>query len=300
MRIILSTPTGKIGNKIARQLLQEGEHDLVLLTRDPSKLEEEKAMGATVVKADLTIGNSLIGHLVDADVFFFLIPPGNKVGREREIFKQVATTVAQAIDQANLSRIVFMSSLGAHQHEGTGMILGLRDAEKILQKVTTDIAILRPGYLMENCFWVIDSILNEGIIKQPISGHAKMSFIATKDIAAKAVKLLTDTTWNGIHIKEILGPIMTFDEVAATIGEVCGRDVRHVKLTPEETMSYMTSDVVGFNADFVQEYIEVFEGMEKGLCFPEFPESAENVHLTSLADFTRTELTPLFEKSALG
>ncbi len=298
MRIAISTPTGQIGNQITKQLLEQGEHNLILLAREPAKLDNERAMGATVVKADLTNGATFVGPLTDADAFFFLIPQINYLGKEREIFNQIATNVAQAINQSNVSRIVFLSSLGAHHSEGTGGILGLHDAEQILRGLKADITILRPGYFMENCLWYIDSILKEGAIKQPISGSAKMSFIATRDIATKAVELLTDTSWKGIHIREIVGPVMTFDEVATTIGKECGRDVRHVKLTATQVMAQVEAGTVGFHADYVPEYIDSFECMEKGLLCPEFPESAEKISLTSLAEFARTELVPLFDKSA--
>lgn len=297
MRIAISTPTGQIGNKITRQLLEWGKHELVLLARNPASLDEEKSMGADVVKADLRNRESLVEPLRAADVFFFLIPPFNTGGEEREIYRQVVANVKHVIEQSGLSRMVLLSSLGAHHPEGTGAILGLHDAEQELRKLDMDIAFLRVGYLMENYFWVIDSILAKSAIELPISGETEMSFLATRDVATKAVELLDDTSWKGIQVKELVGCIMTFDEVASSISSACGRGVKHVKLTAEEVRQQVERGELGFHVDYLPEYMEVFECMEKGMTVPEFLQEAEMVILTTMDDFAREELVPLFNSA---
>lgn len=297
MRIAISTPTGQIGNKLTRKLLEQSGHELVLLARNPDKLKIELSMGAEIVKADLRNKISLIKPLTGADVFFFLIPPFNTEGKEREVYREIVENIKYAIEKSELSRMVFLSSLGAQHAQGTGAILGLHDAEQELRKMDIDAAFLRVGYLMENCFWVIDSIIKKGVIELPISGDVEMSFLATTDIATIAVELLTDMSWKGTHIKELLGPIMSFDEVASTIGQVCGREVRHVKQTAEDVRAEIERGNLGFHPDYLPEHIEVFECMEKDMAIPEFPNSAEIVMLTSLAEFARNELAPLCNKA---
>lgn len=274
-------------------LLEQNDHDLILLARQPNKLTEEMSMGATVTRTDLRDRSSLLEPLSDADAFFFLIPPFDTSGASRKISRGVVENVTDAIEQSKLKRVVLLSSLGAHHVGGTGPVLGLHDAEGALRGMDKDVAFLRVGYLMENCLWSMDSILERGVIELPISGHVEMSFVATKDVATKVVELLNDTEWKGTHIRELVGPVMTFEEAASIIGQECGREIRHRKQTAADIIRQVEAGILKFHVDYIPEHIEVFECMEKGMAVPEFPESAEHIAITSFAEFVRTELLPL-------
>ena len=52
MKIAITTPTGNIGRKLVKILLDDNSHELILLARDSKKLSSEEARGARISVGD--------------------------------------------------------------------------------------------------------------------------------------------------------------------------------------------------------------------------------------------------------
>lgn len=90
-----------------------------------------------------------------------------------------------------------------------------------------------------------------------------MPYVSTKDIARVAFHALTSPTPLGESIKTFGPELLTMDEVAATLSEVLGRKIEHVRLSPEErTKYYIGLGMPEFVAGFMTQ-LEV--GTAKGL-----------------------------------
>lgn len=296
MRIALSTPTGKIGNQLARKLLADGQHDLILLVRDPAKVADLTAQGATAVAGDLGDPAYLTKATAGAEAFFFLIPPKYDAP-DMLAWQQQVTKAGIAAAQAHpFKHVVLLSSVGAQHANGTGPIAGLHDAEEQFKTLGQPLTILRPGYFMENFFWSLESLANEGALHLPVLPDKAIPMIATQDIAQAAYDALTGPPPAGVAIRELSGPRQyTFPEAAQIIGAALGREAQYVPIPAEAAREYLLT--TGVSADTAIKFVEMYDGMNQGTVAYEGPAERIIAAPTSLETFAAQVLAPAARQS---
>ncbi|MFM0492257.1 NmrA family NAD(P)-binding protein, partial [Paraburkholderia graminis] len=139
--------------------------------------------------------------------------------------KSVIANYVEALDRTVPPRVVVLSSMGANRTSGLGMITALSLLEEGLRHLTLPIAYVRAGGFFENFLYGLH-VAKDGTLPvyyNPTS--RKSTMIATDDIGAEVVTLLTGPTWSGHRVVE-LGSMVSADEVAAQLGEVLQRDVK--------------------------------------------------------------------------
>lgn len=295
MKIAITTPTGHIGSQLTKLLLDRGGHQLTLLVRDPAKVAAHTARGAKAVKADLLNAAQVTAAFAGAEAVFLLAPPKADVADMRAYQNQIGDNFAAAVRANKIKRVVFLSSFGAQHKTGTGPIAGLHDIEQKLnaavKEVGGSITHLRPGSFMENWFMNVGSIKDQGAVYAPMKGDEKMPMIATADIAFVAADVLADTKWTGTNVRELLGPRdYTYAEGVKIIGDALGKPVKFVQVAPEQALQAMKS--MGLSANVASTYVEMYDGVQKGLVRPLESRNARNTTPTKLEDFARTQLAP--------
>jgi uncharacterized protein YbjT (DUF2867 family) len=86
-----------------------------------------------------------------AEGVYALLPPNFSSSRVRvDNNPPRANTIAAAVEAAGVSHVVLLSSVGAQQSDGTGPVLGLRNAETIFSRAKAAVTFVRAAYLMEN------------------------------------------------------------------------------------------------------------------------------------------------------
>jgi uncharacterized protein YbjT (DUF2867 family) len=94
-------------------------------------------------------------------------------------------------------------------------------------------ALVNPSF-MDNIARQVSVIKSQGMFFSPIDGDRKLPSVATRDIAAAATRLLLEDSWSGVDEVPSLGPEdLSFNEMAETISEVLGKDVRFQRNTFE-------------------------------------------------------------------
>ncbi len=291
MKIAITGPTGNIGRKLVKTLQGKEGVELILLARDARKLEEEQRFGATVIEGDLKDGVYLRRALEGVDTLFFLIPPDIAAKNVRAYYNHMTEHAACAVGSNKVSRVVLLSSLGAHLKEKTGPILGLHDAEWTFGQSDVDLFCLRPAYFMENLLAAVGSIQAGNAIYLPVSGSARTPMIATEDIAETAAAVLCDRSWTGKRVLELQGAAdVSFDEAAKTISQVIGREVQHIQVTAEQAFEALTG--MGLGEDYSKQLIELLESIDRGWLKPAQARSGENTTPTTFAEFARDILAP--------
>ncbi|MFQ5598496.1 MAG: NAD(P)H-binding protein [Nitrospiria bacterium] len=291
MKIAITGPSGQIGSKLVEKLLEREDVQLVLLARNAEKLQQVQMMGASVIEGDLNDGAYIRKATEGADALFFLIPPHIAAKNVRSYYNRITDHVVCAVGTNTIPRVVLLSAIGAHLTERTGPILGLRDAELSLMQSDAHLTCLRAGYFMENFLTAVGSIQQANAIYLPVSGSAKTSFIATRDIAAAAATVLADPAWSGKRVIELHGPAdLSFDEVAANISEAIGRVVKHVQVTAEQAVEAMCD--MGLGKDYAEQLAELHRSIDEGRLKPEQGRSADIAPSTTFAQFAREILAP--------
>ena len=294
MRILVNTPTGKVGRLVTRHLLDAGL-DLTLISRHPDKLS---GLGtrAPVVQGDLDDPAILDRATQGVDTMFW-VTPGLANPDYLRWNQDLAKLAVGTARRNGVKRAVVLSSISAQVPGGVGPISSLHQVEREFQAGFADLVILRPTFFMENHFASIASIATMGAIFAPIAGDVRFPQIATRDIAARAAALLGDGTWTGQRVLGLHGPAdLNYEQTAQNIGEALGRPVRFVQVTGDQAKQAMLGG--GLPAYVADAYVEMYGAMGSGVFQQAEPRSPETTTPTTLRQFTIDTLKPAIEAAA--
>jgi uncharacterized protein YbjT (DUF2867 family) len=227
---LLTGITGNVGGAAARGLLAKGKK-LRALVRDTQKAAAWADQGVELVKGDWNDKASIAAALKGVEAAYIMMPPTQVHSSGYPEAKAVAASFAQALRQSPPPKLVALSSFGAEKPSGLGLITPPRLLELALEEFSFPIAFIRAGGFFENYMYGLQAGMG-GTLPQFFSPtYRKVAHIATADIGALVVELLT-TEWSGRRVMELGTPVSP-DEIASAIGEVLGREVKALALPRE-------------------------------------------------------------------
>jgi len=216
--------TGRVGGATAQHLLAQGRK-VRALVRNREKAANWAVQGVELVDGDWNDAAAVERALEGVDGAFVMLPAVWAPSPDFREAKSVIANYVEALDRTVPPRVVVLSSMGANRTSGLGMITALSLLEEGLRHLTLPIAYVRAGGFFENFLYGLH-VAQDGTLPvyyNPTS--RKSTMIATDDIGAQVVTLLTGPTWSGHRVVE-LGSMVSADEVAAQLGEVLQRDVK--------------------------------------------------------------------------
>jgi uncharacterized protein YbjT (DUF2867 family) len=265
--IIVTGATGKTGSAIADILLEKGEKVRVV-GRSSERLKRFCDKGAEMAVGDQSDPVFLARAFSKADYVYLLIPPRFDAGDVRDYYNLMGDSAAFAIKDSGIKKVVFLSSLGAELESGTGPVIGLHDVEEKLKWLTgVAIAILRPGYFMENMLGTIPLIKNQRINGGSMVPNAPVTMIATRDIAMEAVKLLTEKAFSGVSILDLFGDRLTYTEATRHIGTAIGMaDLPYIQFPDEDAVAGL--EKMGLSHTLAVSFVELSHAISAGKVKP--------------------------------
>jgi uncharacterized protein YbjT (DUF2867 family) len=214
---------GNIGGAAARGLLAQGR-TVRALTRDPQKAAAWAQLGVELVQGDWNDTASIAAALQDIEGAYIMMPPTQTPSPGYPEAAAIAANYTQALRQIPPPRLVALSSFGAEQQSGLGLITPTRLLEQALAELPFPVAFVRAGGFFENYIFGLEAAKGGVLPMFYTPTHRKVGHIATADIGALVVELLT-TTWSGRRVIELGRPVSS-DEIADAIGEVLGLEVK--------------------------------------------------------------------------
>ena len=95
---------------------------------------------------------------------------------------------------------------------------------------------------------------------------------------------------------ELHGPVdLCFDEVAGILSEVLGRKIVYVKCDRQDMRQVMLDNAISENA--ADAMLEMYDAVEIGRLQTLQPRSAETTTPTTLAEFVRDVMLPMFAEA---
>ncbi len=293
MTIAITGATGNIGSVLADRLLRAGA-DITLLVRNADKAQHFAERGAKLAVGDLTDEAFVVSATRGASALFWLTPPNYAATDFRAYQNRLGDNAAAAIRTNNIPYVVHLSSFGAHLGHSAGPVNGLYDIEKKLDAVAANIVHLRPGFFMENLFGNLATIKSAGAIFGPISPTATFPVIATRDIGEIAAQILGNLDWSGRTVRELQGPRhLSWSEIAGTLSGTLGREVKFVPVTAEQAIESMKG--MGLPEDISSQYVELYQGIDKGVLRCEQPLGPQTATTTTLEQFAADILKPAID-----
>lgn len=277
--------TGHTGQIVTNTLLDHG-HQVRVVGRNPEKLEVFVARGAQAFVGTLDDVDLLTQAFSGADAVYILLPGDFSAPDFRAYQNQLGQAIATAIRNAGVRYVVNLSSLGAHQAEGTGVVLGLHDQEQRLNQLEgVTILHLRPSFFMENFLGNIGVIKQMGVHGSPLAADVPFPLIVTQDIGRVAAQRLLALDFSGKSALELLGPRdYTMQEVTAIFGAAIGQpNLPYVQFPPEAAVQGMMG--AGFSADVASKMVELQLGMNNGHMSAGVTRRPENTTPTTIEQF---------------
>jgi uncharacterized protein YbjT (DUF2867 family) len=293
MKIAVTTPTGHIGNKLAKGLL-ERQAEVTLIARHPEKVKDLVSRGAKVLAGEHGDPAIVEKAVRGADALFWLTPSEFTARDPLGTARRMADSGASVLRKHPDLHVVQLSSAGAFLPSGTGPIVGLHDTEEKFRAAGKNVVSLRPSEFMENIFFSLPTILAQDAIYTSIPGSVKAPFIATEDIAEVAAEFLLNPL-AGHHVIDIVGPQeISFDEWARIAGEAIRKQVRLVTVPGDKLQAAMSQG--GMSPQMAALMVEMEEAAPQIL--GQFKGEQKRTGKVTFLQFAREVFAPAYKKAA--
>jgi uncharacterized protein YbjT (DUF2867 family) len=253
--------SGNTGKVVAETLLTQKKKVRVVL-RDAAKGRAWKDAGADVSIADVEDGAALERAFRGAEGAYVLLPPNFSSSQVRVDSNRRASAIAAAVEAAGVPHVVMLSSVGAQQADGTGPVLGLRDAEATFTRARAAVTFVRAAYFMENWGRALYAV-PQGVLPTFLLADKAIPMVATRDIGTAAARLLAEGG-RGKQVIELAGPReYSPRDVAAALARIVGKPIA-VQEAPEEAMAPALMGA-GMNAEWARLFRELTHGLNAGI-----------------------------------
>ena len=226
--------TGHLGRLAVERLLETvPAGDVVAIVRDPERAADLAAKGVAVRVADYGDLPAVVAALEGVDRL--LLVSGSEVG------KRIAQhgNVIDAARGAGVGRIVYTSAPAA-----TTSALILAPEHKATEEYLADSGIphtiVRNNWYTDNYVRVVGAARETGEIVAAV-GDGRVASATRADYAAGAVAALLDDSTEGKVFEFSGDTAWDFDELASVVGELIGRPVVYVRVSPDELVERLTA-----------------------------------------------------------
>jgi uncharacterized protein YbjT (DUF2867 family) len=204
------------------QLVATGRH-VRALVRDPAKAQKLGG-GVDIAIGDLEQPRTLSAAFAGVECAFVLAPPSPNL-------EQLEANAFAAADKASVKHIVYLSNFGAGSLDDD-LWRAHGANERRLRALTATWTILRPVRFMTNTPYGWTSIHERGRLVEPLGGR-KATLIDPRDIAAVAVKALTESGHEG-KTYELVGEALTGSDIAERLSAALGKPVAFIDGSEDE------------------------------------------------------------------
>lgn len=258
---VITGASGNTGKVAAKKLLETGQR-VRALVRSADKAKDLAALGAEVVEVQLGDRAGFEGALAGATGLYLLSPPDLASSDFLAERAKLLDSVIAAIAAVKVPHVVLLSSIGAHQPSGTGIIQSVAGAEKALRSAGVTSTFLRASYFVENWAAVIPVAKQDGVLPSFLPGDLKVPMVSTVDIGRLAADALLDGP-RGERVLELAGPSdPTPKDVAAAVSKILGKPVQLVEPPLDAVVPTFTS--FGISANVASLYRDMYQGIIDG------------------------------------
>lgn len=215
-KILVLGSTGNIGWPVVQELAQQQDIKVVAGTFHDAPAAMEK-LNCTTVHFDFLDPATFAPALQGVNKLFFVRPPQLAKPQEDML------PFLKAVQSHGVDQVVFVSLMGVEKNP----MVPHRKIERMITELDLPYTFIRPSFFMQNLSTThVEDIRQHHDLFIP-AGHAKTSFIDTRDIAAVAVTALRDPQYIGQALT-ITGPeALTYDQVAQIMTKELGEPISY-------------------------------------------------------------------------
>ncbi len=274
--ILVTTPTGDIGTRVLRHLLDAGAPVRVIV-RDAAKLPEDARSRVGVVEGSHG-DTATIGAALDAIDRIFWLPPGDPTApNAHAAYVDFSRAFAEALPASGVTHIVGVSALGRGWDRPAGLVSESLAMDDLIGATGAAYRALACASLMDNLMRQTGAI-RDGRFYAPTPGDLPLPHVAKADVAAVAARLLLSPDWQGVEEVPLYGPEdLSFDEMARTLSDVRGRPVAFHGMSMDAFDGMLRS--MGTSEGMARDYVAMMTAKNDGM---------DNMHPGAARDDTPT------------
>jgi uncharacterized protein YbjT (DUF2867 family) len=229
MKVLVAGATGTQGGSVVEHLLSGdfGEYDVYGLTRtaDSDAAQRLESDGVTILQGDLTDAERMRECCEDMDAVFG-VTTFFEAGTDAETEQGI--TLAEAADETGIERYIY-SSVGSADEAPLAHFTSKARVEERIKELDFEYTILRPVFFMQNFPSFHGEELAEGTLSMPMSSDRPLAILDATDIGKTVGMALADPEGFVGTTIELAGDNRTPTEMAASLSEVLGHEVTHVR-----------------------------------------------------------------------
>jgi len=235
--ILITGASGNVGKEVLKQTAQTGVR---LRAAFQSLSKASVPSGVEAVMVDYNQPETLREALKGVDRVFLVGPPTAQL-------PALERRAMDVIKQSGVQLVVKLSAMG-----GRDAIFPRQHAESedYIRSCGISCAVLRPNGFMQNMVNYNAASINTQNAFYGTEGDGRVSQIDIRDVAAVALKALTEDGHAG-KAYTLTGPeALTNDEIARILSETTGRKIQYINLLPAQLReALLTAGVPEWNAD---------------------------------------------------
>jgi len=235
--ILITGASGNVGKEVLKQTAQTGVR---LRAAFQSLSKASVPSGAEAVVVDYNQPETLREALKGVDRVFLVGPPTAQL-------PALERRAMDVIKQSGVQLVVKLSAMG-----GRDAIFPRQHAESedYIRSCGISCVVLRPNGFMQNMVNYNAASINTQNAFYGTEGDGRVSQIDIRDVAAVALKALTEDGHAG-KAYTLTGPeALTNDEIARILSETTGRKIQYINLLPAQLReALLTAGVPEWNAD---------------------------------------------------
>lgn len=288
MKIVLTGSLGHIGKPLAEELVTKG-YLVTVISSNADRKTEIEAIGAKPAIGSLEDVDFLVKTFTDAEIVYLMEPPANYFDKTIDVYAhriRIANANLKSIQLAGVTKVVHLSSIGAHTDYGNGMLRIHYEVEQILKKLPDTVTVkeIRPVGFYYNMFAFIPTIKLHGTIIQNYGGDKKEPWVSPLDIASAIIEEI-EKPFDGRTIRYIASDEVSPNEVATILGKAIGKpDLKWELVSDDQFLSALSA--IGFNPQVAKGYTEM-NASRRTNAYEDYylhrPQTLGNVKLTDFA-----------------
>ena len=256
--VLVTGATGNVGREVVR-LLSDLDYPVIAAVRNPIEASKSISSNVRCVSFDFTNPETFTDAFAGINKLFLVRPPAIA-----DISK--ITPALNAAKQSGVEEIVFLSIIGADKNR----IVPHYAIERAIEQLNIPATFLRCSFFMQILNTTHrEDIRRRGRLFMP-AGNGRTSFIDVRDIAAVAVKILTEEQDRAKgellsnRAYDLTGAVaLTYSEVAAIFTTVLSRPIHYTNPSIPTFIWQMLQQ--GFPLPFVLVMVGIYTTARFGL-----------------------------------
>jgi uncharacterized protein YbjT (DUF2867 family) len=218
MKILVTTPSGKVGQELVAILRKAG----ATLRLGAHSVDKAKAAfpGLEVVRLDHTDPATHAAAVQGVDALYLAAPGDFPSAPEKAL--------VDAARRAGVKKVVKLAAMGIEHSDNP-----LRQVEEHVRASGLGFTFLHPTWFMQNFSTSMAGAVKSGTLAEP-AADKKTAFIDARDIAAVAAKALLEPGHEGKTYTLTGAELLSRAEVAQALSKELGRTVSYLPISDEQ------------------------------------------------------------------